>query len=387
MYRKLLATTALSLVLAGGAYAQDAAQPAPADPMTEAPAAEAPADPLVTAQEQGISANGWLASEIIGSTIYNSTADDAESIGEVNDFVLDQNGEIGAVIVGVGGFLGIGQKDVAVNWDDLELVVGADGEQRLVANMTREQLEAAPEFDRAEWLASESANNQNMDQGAAPMDGAAPMAPAAPADQQLPADQSQTDPAANAEPADPNVPGNELNEGEAATGDQMATEGQADQQATGDQMATEGQADQQATGDQMVTEGQAGVQQPAGDQVATGTTEWSTYQAVEVSEISAEELNGTTVYGAGDEDIGAIGDVILSDSGEVDAVIIDFGGFLGIGTKPVAVSFENLTFLRDGDGNLVLRTNLTREQLEAAPEYNEEAYLASPDENRVVVQQ
>lgn len=326
MYRKLLATTALSLVLTGGALAQvTTPAPAPADPMVTAPAAspEVAADPLVTAAERGISANGWLASEIIGEEIYNSSADDAETIGEVNDFVLDQDGSIGAVVVGVGGFLGIGQKNVAVNWDDLELVMGADGNQRLVANLTREQLEAAAEFERSEWLASEAerANRDVMDPAVnAPLAPAAPMAPAA--DPAAPA----AAPAANQ--ADPAAP---------------------------------------------VVEDRAAL-------------DWNTYQPVQTSEVTAEELTGTTVYGAGDEDIGSIGDIILSDGGEVDAVIIDFGGFLGIGAKPVAVDFDNLTFLRDADGDLVLRTSLSREQLEAAPEYDADAYLAAPDQNVVFVE-
>src|SRR5690606_8691689 len=120
---KLLASTALVLVATGGAYTQEMAPAdpmAPAEPAMETPA-EVPQQELVTAEEKGINADGWLATEIIGETIYNSAGDDAESIGDVNDFVLDQNGEIGAVVVGVGGFLGIGQKNVAINWDVLEL--------------------------------------------------------------------------------------------------------------------------------------------------------------------------------------------------------------------------------------------------------------------------
>ena len=75
---------------------------------------------------------------------------DAQLIGEVNDFVLDHNGSVAAVIVGVGGFLGIGQKNVAINWEELQLVVDANGNQRLVANMTREQLENSADFERSE---------------------------------------------------------------------------------------------------------------------------------------------------------------------------------------------------------------------------------------------
>ncbi len=146
MYRKLLASTRAR----SGCYPRrlrsgnGPGRPghAPADPAMEAPAEpETPQEPLVSAADTGINADGWLATEIIGETIYNSTGDDAEAIGDVNDFVLDQNGEIGAVVVGVGGFLGIGQKSVAINWADLELAQDMDGNNRLIANMTREQLE------------------------------------------------------------------------------------------------------------------------------------------------------------------------------------------------------------------------------------------------------
>lgn len=313
MYRKLLASTALSLLMAGGALAQDVVSP-PADPLMEAPAAETVethAAPLVQPADRGINADGWLATEVLGMNIHNSTADDAETIGEVNDFVLDHNGSVAAVIVGVGGFLGIGQKNVAINWEELQLVVDANGNQRLVANMTREQLENAADFERSEWLASERARNDAMFD-TQPVDTLG-----------VPAD-PMTSPVAPAP---------------------MAA--------------------------------------PAADQHMA--LDWNTYVEVPTSEISVDELTGTTVYGAGDENLGSIGDVILSDAGTAEAVIIDFGGFLGIGTKPVAVSFDNLTFLRDADGNLVLRTTLSRDQLDAAPDYNADAYLAAPGENVVIV--
>ena len=59
---------------------------------------------------------------------------------------------------------------------------------------------------------------------------------------------------------------------------------------------------------------------------------------------------------------------------------------MGIGTKPVAVAFDNLTFVRDENGGLLLRTPLTAEELEAAPEYNEEANTSAPQDNSLIVQ-
>ncbi|WMT85875.1 PRC-barrel domain-containing protein [Pelagibacterium sp. 26DY04] len=433
MYRKLLASTALALVVTGGAYAQEMAPAdpamAPADPMMETPAAapaEAPEQELVTAEETGINADGWLATEIIGETIYNSTGDDAEAIGDVNDFVLDQNGEIGAVVVGVGGFLGIGQKNVAINWDELELAQDMDGNNRLVAAMTREQLEAAAEFNREEWLASESNNADAAAPAGDAMAPAAPagdamapaapagdaMAPAAPAgDAMAPAEEAPADDAAATEeaPADDAAATEEAPADDAAAAeeapadDAIATEeapaddaadaaaagaaggaaaGAAAAAATEEAPADDAAATEEAPADDAAATEEA----PADDAAAAPAMDFDSFEQVAAADISADELTGTAVYGAGDEEIGSIGDILLSEDGQVEAVIIDFGGFLGIGTKPVAVSFDNLSFLRDENGGLLLRTSLTAEQLEAAPEYNEEAYTTSPEENTLIVE-
>ncbi len=366
MYRKLLASTALSLVMAGSAFAQDTTvDPMANDPMMDAPAQdtmqETPEEPLVSASETGVNADGWLASEVMGMEINNSTAEDAETIGEVNDFVLNADGGVAAVVVGVGGFLGIGQKNVAIAWDELQLVSDVDGNQMLVAERTREQLESAAEFDRQEWLASESATTDVPADPAMDAEGDA-MAPADPA--------METEGDAMA-PADPAMDA----EGDAEAPADPAIEAEDDAMAPADPaMETEGDAMAPA-GDAMAPA------DPDMDSAETDAMDWNTYEAVPVTDLSAEELNGTTVYGADDEDIGAIGDVLLSEDGQVEAAIIDFGGFLGIGTKPVAVSFEDLEFLRDEGDNLVLRTSLTEEQLDAAPEYDEDAYLEAPGDD------
>ncbi|UYQ73574.1 PRC-barrel domain-containing protein [Pelagibacterium flavum] len=382
MYRKLLASTALALVVTGGAYAQEMAPAdpamAPADPAMEAPAEpETPQEPLVSAADTGINADGWLATEIIGETIYNSTGDDAEAIGDVNDFVLDQNGEIGAVVVGVGGFLGIGQKSVAINWADLELAQDMDGNNRLIANMTREQLENAAEFDRQEWLASEAETAAEMDAGAgdamAPAPAGDAMAPADPAADAMALEEAPADDAAVTEevaPAEDAMASEEI----APADDAMASEETAP---ADDAMASEEPAPAE---DAMASE-----EAPA-EADAAAASDFDSMEAVATADISADELTGTAVYGAGDEEIGSIGDILLSEDGTVDAVIIDFGGFLGIGTKPVAVAFDNLTFVRDENGGLLLRTPLTAEELEAAPEYDEEAYLSAPEDNALIVE-
>ncbi|TGQ03656.1 PRC-barrel domain-containing protein, partial [Mesorhizobium sp. M2E.F.Ca.ET.219.01.1.1] len=68
---------------------------------------------------------------------------------------------------------------------------------------------------------------------------------------------------------------------------------------------------------------------------------------IPIDKIRAEDLIGTTVYGADDANVGKIGDVVLTGDKKIDAVIIDVGGFLGIGAKEVAVGFEKLKFMAD----------------------------------------
>lgn len=61
--------------------------------------------------------NQMMASKLIGTNVISANN---ESIGDVNDVIMDRNGQVMAVIVGVGGFLGIGEKDVAVPFETLE---------------------------------------------------------------------------------------------------------------------------------------------------------------------------------------------------------------------------------------------------------------------------
>jgi len=103
-------------------------------------------------------------------------------------------------------------------------------------------------------------------------------------------------------------------------------------------------------------------------------------------ELKTEELTGTTVYGANDDNIGEISDIVLSQDGKVDAVIIDVGGFLGIGEKPVAVGFDKLSFMTDKDGSKYLYTTFTKEQLDAQTAYDKGSYTEQRDKQRLTVQ-
>jgi len=66
-----------------------------------------------------------------------------------------------------------------------------------------------------------------------------------------------------------------------------------------------------------------------------------------------------------------VNDVILDKAGQIQAVVVDVGGFLGIGTKPVALQFADLNVQTDTtSGDMRLMVNATQDQLQNAPTYN-----------------
>jgi predicted outer membrane protein/sporulation protein YlmC with PRC-barrel domain len=149
MIRKLLASCAVLALMSTGVLTAAQAEDSPAKP-----AAVQGTEPAAT----GLSESGevltpdrpTLVSVFVGSSVYSSEDPDSDNIGEINDLVVSEEGSITHAIVGVGGFLGIGEKDVAVPFDELK-VVEKDGDIRLIYVATREQLEAAPALDRTAY--------------------------------------------------------------------------------------------------------------------------------------------------------------------------------------------------------------------------------------------
>ncbi len=106
------------------------------------------ANMFVPEQESG----DMIAQDYIGQKVYNHKA---EEIAKVNDLVFGEDGQVKAVILGVGGLLGIGQKDVAVRFDAIETSRKADtDEPMLVLDASADDLKAAPEFLTAEAKAA-----------------------------------------------------------------------------------------------------------------------------------------------------------------------------------------------------------------------------------------
>lgn len=372
MIRNLLATTAIATLVATGAFAQDATTPAP-EPATPAPTESAPATDQAAKAPQ-LTGEGHLATQIIGENVYNGTGDDAQSIGDVNDIVIGTDGNIQAVVVGVGGFLGIGEKDVAVDFAQLEWAE-RNGDRWLVAPMTKEQLETQAAFDRSAYepeqpVASTDTGTTPPAGGVAPMPDTTAQAPAEPA----------PDTTAEA-PAEPNttqpVPETQAQAPETTTPAAPDATAEAPAEKPADQMAqTPAPAEPAAPAPDAST-----------DTTTTGAIDKSTLKELPAADIRAEEMVGTTVYGANDERVGEIGDVALAADGKIDAYIVDVGGFLGVGEKEVAIGSDNLAFMTDAQGNKYLYTNFSKDQLNAAAAYDKSTYAEKRDDQRLMMTQ
>jgi hypothetical protein len=95
----------------------------------------------------------------------------------------------------------------------------------------------------------------------------------------------------------------------------------------------------------------------------------------QVAEIgtAVTSILGKRVHGLKGEDLGRVVDVLADSSGRVRVAIIDFGGFLGVGNRRIAVDWPLLHFDPQGGDNKVLILTLSRQKLQSAPEYKESA--------------
>ncbi|MHA6325883.1 PRC-barrel domain-containing protein [Roseivivax sp. CAU 1753] len=281
--KRFLATAATSLVLGTSAYAE----------------AHTSAFSDMTFDQ----ASNLYASELIGMRVYATEAEieneieaDGETewddIGEINDIILTRDGQVSSVIVGVGGFLSIGEKDVAVDMSQIKFVAeeGESDDFFLVISANAAGVEEAPAFERG------------MDDHA---------------------DMTDEDKAAMAD------------------GDNTA-------------MAD---TDTTMSDDRMM--------------LTAPSVERDGYQNVKVEDLNTEDLTGARVYGSDDEDVGEISELLLTDDGKLDRAVIDVGGFLGMGERPVAVTMEELQIMRTDDGDDVrVYIESTEDALKQLPEYD-----------------
>jgi sporulation protein YlmC with PRC-barrel domain len=177
MIKHTLTAAALATVLAIPAYAQSSnttpsaqppttAQSAPSAPAEKtappmdvksppATNAAAPADKSAATDMkadkkqagfvQDQNPNEWRSSKLVGTSVYGP---DNKSIGSIDDLVVDQKGAIKAAVIGVGGFLGVGQKDVAVPFEALQIQRKSNSSSidKITVSYTKDQLSNAPKF-------------------------------------------------------------------------------------------------------------------------------------------------------------------------------------------------------------------------------------------------
>ncbi len=143
MLKTLMISTAVSTLMVSGAFAQ-ANPPAHPPAATTSPAAS----PKFLAQQ---TANQWTFSKFKGTDVLGP---DNAHIGDVEDVVFDKDGKVEAVVVGVGGFLGIGEKNVALDMSAFQIVPastnsstsGDPNDIKLKVSWTKDQLKSAPSF-------------------------------------------------------------------------------------------------------------------------------------------------------------------------------------------------------------------------------------------------
>ena len=106
------------------------------------------------------------------------------------------------------------------------------------------------------------------------------------------------------------------------------------------------------------------------DMAAAPTMTMDGYDTLMNADVTAEELTGTPVYGPNDENVGEIGDLVIGEDGTVTDVIVDVGGFLGLGEKPVSIAYDSVQLLKQTDGDdMRAYVNMTEDQLKELPAY------------------
>ena len=137
--KNLISCTTLALLLAtGSAFAADTA----AQPDKMATPAEQMAPARATDMMATLPGGALPISDYYNQAVYDNRDN---KVGDVNDLLLDNGGKINAVIIGVGGFLGVGEKNVAVPFSSLK-VAEKNGSRYLVLETTKEALQSAPGY-------------------------------------------------------------------------------------------------------------------------------------------------------------------------------------------------------------------------------------------------
>lgn len=298
--------SALALTTSLGAMAADPVA-APADKGQTAQAQTVP--PSTPSRPSVVGAqSGADAQKLIGRNVKNASD---ETIGEIKSIHIGADGKVDQVIVGVGGFLGVGDREVAIAWNDLTI---SDNGERVVASMTKDQLKTLPEYKY-----SDPAYRGRVFGDRGPIAGPTRTGEVTP-------------PATPREPAG-TVPGRTRTaEAEPGRTKPMDTPPVRD----------------------------------AAKPPASATKAFNT-----AGEMSGEAVIGATVRNQQNETVGSINDIYLDSNGAVKTVVVSVGGFLGMGSHDVALPWNDLSFSRDGT-SLVVTTSATKDYLKTLPSFKRE---------------
>lgn len=142
MSKKLLIGAAVGALMASAAFAQ---APAPSSPSTlPAAASTSGKADVITTQKP----DQWVASKFKGTDVLGS---DDQKVGAIDDVLFDKSGKIEAYVVSVGGFLGVGSKEIALAPSSFSVVPGQNGNtDQLKITMTKDDLKNAQAFARYE---------------------------------------------------------------------------------------------------------------------------------------------------------------------------------------------------------------------------------------------
>jgi sporulation protein YlmC with PRC-barrel domain len=237
-----------------------------------------------------------------------------DNIGEISDLLITPEGQVKAVLVDVGGFLGMGEHRVALDMANVHLLHDDSGDRFAAVNSSADELKSAPAFERTDTttMASDGGMSGTM---------------AAPG-----ADTTMTGKMADNSGSMDN------------SGGMMST-------------GTDTTTADNATAP-MVTPGTRPAMQREG------------YTDVDYGTITADELKSATVYDVNDDAIGEISELVLDQSGKIDQAVVDVGGFLGIGAHQVALPFDNLQIMQNSDGSdFRVYVDESKDSLEQRPEY------------------
>ncbi len=113
---------------------------------------------FVTAQP----ANQSLARVFLGATVTNP---EGQTVGDINDLMFDKTGNISTVVIGVGGFLGLGEKIIAVPFTALTMGSSTDGARTITLKASKDALKLAPTFTATEKTTMDAVRDKAVDLG------------------------------------------------------------------------------------------------------------------------------------------------------------------------------------------------------------------------------